>query len=224
MSPTMSREHVTRNTQPLTTGYTGRRLVLAFRSFHRIVTLQNKWWQNEKLSCWNSTGFAELLGATMAPDSVFIADLSLRLGETNVTHMSMSTLWRLDGFEEMLDALRGRVGSLRIHTGYDIATDTPRSLDFDFGGGSVVHLITGGVWHDLFQESCNKPPQPVSHWARMVKAIAGLPMPTRNEARMGPLVDVGFECPYDEIVEVEEHWSGEGPSRFTTYATVRTED
>jgi len=227
MSLTMSREHITYHSQPQITGYTGRRLVLAPRSFDRIVGLQPRWWQDEKAlktSRWNTDTFTQLLDATLAPDSVFIADLSQRRGETYVVDMHMSTLWKLDGFEEMLEALSGRIGSLCLHTGYNVRTDTTWSLDWHFGDGPAVHLVAGGVWHDLFQVSWDKYGSMPSDWSTAMMTIAGLPERTHGLNRMDLLVDFDFKCPYDEIVEVKEHWSGQEEPWFTTYATVCTED
>jgi hypothetical protein len=223
----MSRKHVTYNDRPQTTDYTGRRLVLAPWSFRRVVDLRPQWWEDKKTlmgSCWNGEGLAELLDAVVAPSSVVIIDLSQRCGD-HVTHLSLSTLWKLDGFSEMRERLSGRIGQLRIHTGYDITTDITKSFSVDCSGGdSIVHFITAEVWDDLFQVHHIHPDSATRSWVRMVMTIGGLSEPVRGMHRMGPLVDAGFTCSYDQIVEVGEHWSGEQPSRFTTYETVRSEE
>lgn len=224
MPSTMPLKHVT-YTQPQTTGHTGRRLVLAPRSFERIVDLKPGWWNDEALgnSRWNSNDFAQLLDATMAPDGcVLIADLTQKHGY-HWTRMDLSILWKLAGFKKMLEVLSGRIGQLRIHYGYDVGIDATQSFDFDCNGGdSVVHLISGGVWHDLFQVYHRWPVSSIdSEWASALMTIGGLPEPVHVERGMGSLVNPGFECPYDEIVEVHEGWNSQS---FTTYATVRKTD
>lgn len=228
-----------RGTAMPTTEFDGRRLVLAYRSFPRIVSLQPYWWGSDLAlqgSSWNVDDFSAMLDATMAPDSVFIADLTQKQGD-HWTHMWLSTLNKLGSFDAMLEALHGRIGQLRIHYGYDTGSNTMQSLDYDCAGGnSVVHLITGGVWHDLFQihffgdyqARDIKQPGPVTtlgaDWANLLMTIGGLPEPVGNCRGIGPLVRSGFECPYDEIVDITGGLGAYRPGLLstTTYRTLRT--
>jgi hypothetical protein len=212
---------------------TSRRLILAPDSFDRIIRLADRWWESDaraKQSRWNSRSFAEMIDATMAPDSMMIVDLARKRDSDRRLDVPLSLLDMLSGFDGMLAALQGKIGTLRIHYGYNLRTNAMPSIDFDCGGSasSVVHLITDGVWQDLFQLYHYWPSSSIdAAWASVLTSLAGLSEPIKvSHSFFAPLVDPGFECPFDEIAEVVDsyHCFCSGlPAGLNVYATARTE-
>jgi hypothetical protein len=221
---TTSRAHVTHHTSrdPLpTSDYTGRRLVIARHSTHRLVHAHPMWWTQDDLhgSHFRPEAFADLLDATMSPRSVFIGKFMI----ANVD-LHLSVMNKLAGFDELLQMLSSRIGRLFIHYGYNLRTDTTDYLQFDCGGSgdSEVHLIGQTVGNDLFQLYYDWQINTINaEWASVLAAVGRLPQPLFVERGIGPLVPHGFACPYNQIIEISDNHMRETPM-ITSYETVYT--
>lgn len=192
-------------TCPLPTDFMGRRLVVAHNSRHRLVKLPADYIPSDPTSVddggsWFAEGAELLVESSMSPNSVTVADLG---------DLDWRTVIRLAQLENFMEKICLQVGRLDIYGGFNADSPcglTVRRENCSSAPGRLI-LLTSSYFTDLearsYRQRTNNStaydPWPAT---LMNPEFAGLPEPITVHRGFNPLVRRGFECPFDEIVQV----------------------